>query len=371
MEGTAPVTRGQRRLPPWMTWSGIAVGLLGVLALALWLLLPRWLPEVVIRWSPWVEPALRAVPWAKSYSDDFDARVDAWGGGCLPAFARALHSGSVDVRCAAVRGLCRLAGRPDLRPVVIPMLLAVLADRDRTVLLAALDGLGGLAADGDQPRISGLAQRLGPFLRDDDPKVRQEAVFALSPDFAASGEGATDMPLLIATLTDERPEVRAATAEVIAHVRDQRAAKIIIATLDAPDARLRRAAVVAAGATQMSEMVEPLGRLLATADPGTRAEILRAFESIGDYATVPFIIRASADPEREVRLLAVERLAVFAELVAGRELDGKRELAEAIAAALRDGDAEVAAAAQAAATHLDPRAPRKAPPAPLLPPPAR
>lgn len=364
MDGTVSIPPKRRRMVAWIVWCATATGALVVIALLLWFFLPRSMPDVVIRWSPWVEPVLRAYVHAGSksgYYQLYQRRVDDWGAERMPELTQALRSGNAGVRCEAISILDNLAYRADLRPTIIPLLLAALADPDRQVVISALGSLGGLAQDMDKPGIPGLAQRFGQFLRSDDPEVREEAMFAMMLAFQDGRADTTVMPLLLATLLDERPEVRHAAAEVVSKIEDHWSVRFIIATMGGSDVRLRRAAVVAAGSLQLSEMseiIEALGRLYETADAETRIGILRAFENIGETPAISFLIRASVDPEREVRLLAVKRMAMFAGFMPGEGAGTgeERELRDAFTAALavaqQDHDGEVAAAARAAAALL-------------------
>jgi hypothetical protein len=95
---TPPASAPPRRARPWLRAGGcVAAALLA--GAALWRWLPQWAPLPVVRHSPWIEPALRALaaapgdPLARSA---FAARRD--GPAALPALLATLGDGDPRIR---------------------------------------------------------------------------------------------------------------------------------------------------------------------------------------------------------------------------------------------------------------------------------
>lgn len=78
--------------------------LLALLFSCFWFVLPYWAPGLVIRWSPWVEPVVRAGINHRNheeYSSDYAERFATWGPTAFPGLSRCLR-GAPDIRRAAI-----------------------------------------------------------------------------------------------------------------------------------------------------------------------------------------------------------------------------------------------------------------------------
>lgn len=125
---------------PWILWSSGGVSVLGITFLVLWIWLPRWAPEWVIKHSPWVDPVLRAM--AVSLSDrsrpmdgnligEFKQRITAWGAPARPEVISGLESSNPNLRLACVFALTDFNERSPHPELIQAKLIAVaLADEN-------------------------------------------------------------------------------------------------------------------------------------------------------------------------------------------------------------------------------------------------
>ncbi|HWO71832.1 MAG TPA: HEAT repeat domain-containing protein [Actinomycetota bacterium] len=170
---------------------------------------------------------------------------------------------------------------------------------------------------------------LGRSLGDPDPEVRAGAVRALGviDDEAVLG-------FLVTALKDPDPEVRRTASEVLTEWSSPAVAKRLAEVLEHPELRGQaRELLVKMGPSavellvdvllQASPAVRPeIGRLLeriagrerfverlSSIDPDQRLRALQALAAIGGADLVPALLRALADPDERVRILAADLLA--------------------------------------------------------------
>ncbi|MBA3936695.1 MAG: HEAT repeat domain-containing protein [Planctomycetes bacterium] len=60
MPAAAPDNAPRPRLGPWLITGAVIPAVVVLLAGAAWVLAPRWFPNQVVKYSPWVGPAMRA-----------------------------------------------------------------------------------------------------------------------------------------------------------------------------------------------------------------------------------------------------------------------------------------------------------------------
>ena len=82
----------RRRLVRWVIGGGVVGSVVATTFAVLWFMLPRWAPESVIGWSPWLDPMIGAVMHHNDQEGAFMERLDAWGLAIIPALGRSLHS---------------------------------------------------------------------------------------------------------------------------------------------------------------------------------------------------------------------------------------------------------------------------------------
>ncbi|MFE7628033.1 fumarate reductase/succinate dehydrogenase flavoprotein subunit [Streptomyces sp. NPDC057509] len=187
-------------------------------------------------------------------------------------------------------------------------------------LLALGEGEPGLAA-------------LTPYLDDPDPAVRRAAVATLT-ESTPPGAG----PALATALGDPAPAVRAAVAaslrELVEVLTPSPALRTpLVTALSSADPVVRAAALDTLRALRLGD-AELYAGTLGDPDLGVRVETVRALVSVD---AVDGLIRAGADPAREVRVAVAKGLAAV-----------RSPAPEPLAPLLDDPDALVRAAALAA-----------------------
>ena len=225
------------------------------------------------------------------------------GGAGIPELVKALDSPSASVRVAALGTLNALGEQArDARSAVLKLTV----DADAFVRATALSALVSMATD-----TAGTLQKIETAMRDSAPVVRLSAVTA------AGALGKSARPLA-ASLTP---------------------------LLDDADASVRSAALRAAGAFGSDDPALTKRLVARLDDPATRSAAIEALAKTGaDAATAAKLIALypkSAKPDR---------LAILSSLGA----DAPAESAGLIAVAVKDGDAEIRAAALRANVKVQP-----------------
>ncbi|MBC7287129.1 MAG: HEAT repeat domain-containing protein [Armatimonadetes bacterium] len=242
-------------------------------------------------------------------------------------------------RDTAVRSLVQMK-----IPAIQPIIDHLLGFPDAEVRAIAADTLGKIA---DQTVSSPIApeeaQRVVRPLVDrlnNDPAwtVRRKAATALGGlADVAKQMGVVDV--LIAHLSDPRPEVKAAAAEALGRIGDPKAAQPLVATLvhnrfgavreievaleklgapalpfivpalNHPEAEVRRAGVEALAKIGTPDAVVPLAQRLKDPDIAIRRRAADALITLADARVVPQLIEALRDPDPHVYYPARDALA--------------------------------------------------------------
>ncbi len=268
----------------------------------------------------------------------------------------------------AVPALVKLLDSPE--PGLVPVVIQALDQLGATAepALAALDRLAAeplsfqtvlaLAAGasirramGDDTREKADRARLVELLDQPDPKIRREAIAALT------GFGPAALEPLLKHAQQAEAEDQLDLIEAIARWGSaaETALPWLIELSGGSDPVLKRAATGALGSftTAGPKAAEPLIALLSDGDASVRAEAAEALGRVGqpgDEATLEALLAHLADPDEWVRLAVIDTLGHWAQ--------GGAPLLPKLLAALGDVDAAVAARA---VTHLAELGPQAAP----------
>jgi HEAT repeat protein len=330
MDGTISTPRDPRRSVAWILWSAAAACATPVLALVLWTFLPRWCPEWVARWSPWVDPALRAAAAARGNEALYlyYERLLEWGSGAAPRLERTLASGTAAERRVAALGLGQISR---LSPTSVAALVAAMHDRDPQVRTAAVAVL-------DRHAAPELGLEFIRMVRNDDGLLDEPNLgLSLRNLIVVDGLGVARIEELIAIAREPRPRVRERALNLLAGIDLPAARLAVVGALDDLDRGVRRSAIDLCGSAQLEWAVAPLKAMFdAPDDADLRMRVVRALGAIGAHAALPVIIRACSDPVVEVRRAAVASF--------GALHDGSRS--EVLLQLARDTDAQVATLAR-------------------------
>lgn len=171
-----------------------------------------------------------------------------FGVAAVPALETALLSGSSSIGAGVVEALGHIADRSVLRS-----LLQALKSADPAICIAAVSALTRLEAPEAVPSILGL-------LRNRNAQVRVVATEALGR--MRAGEA---VEAVCGLLQDPAWEVRREAAETLGRLRDNRAVEVLAGALSDPDADVREAAAIALGSLGDTRAIGPL--VLALKDP--------------------------------------------------------------------------------------------------------
>ena len=347
MDGPTPTTLAQRRSIAWILWSAVGSSVLVTIATVLWLGLPRWAPDLVIKHSPFVDPVLRAMgtklrSGSIMYSANTEAfydRVHDWDMAMVPGVMAALASSDPSSRLAALIAWSRLSSRSDNRPpprlvdalcwqahndqegenraLAIYGLSDVVSPQVRHVLLAGLrdphalvrEAAASVCRDKKQQGPDILAAVAG-VLSDPAPTVRR-----LAADIVGVGRDVRAVDALIAVLVAEL-NMGAASSQVCAlgWIGDRRAIEPLLQIINRPAMSIPQAALVAE-ALQSLEQIDKAQAIplwitaLTHAHPRVRFSAVMRFGSLREPSAVPGLVRLLDDPDALIRAETVRSLA--------------------------------------------------------------
>lgn len=145
-------------------------------------------------------------------------------------------------------------------------------------------------------------ERLRVFLMADNAQAAEQAYLLFKKKFSK------DDPILIQSLSDSSPVIRAAAAKTLADLRDVSSLKPLCQATTDGDAEVRRAAVVALGRLRSPEAVPHLIKRLADDAWEVRGDAAAALGLIADPAAIEPLFGLLADPDGYVRSTAMSAL---------------------------------------------------------------
>lgn len=157
-----------------------------------------------------------------------------------------------------------------------------------------------MAASGD---LKGVIEAMGhsqPFMR-----------FAASDLLAAEGKSA--LPLLLAALSHDNPDVRKGAARALGIIGDFEAVQPLLERLDKESPGVGQFIVDALADIGDSQVVPELCKLTRSHSLSLRYSAVRGLGKIGDQRAIPFLVEALSDSASIVRLRAVESLSQMRE----------------------------------------------------------
>lgn len=331
-----PMPLMPKTIPMRIAASGIALMLLASLGAGLWLVLPRWCPELVIRFSPWVEPVLRA----HGFRDQnglagmyFAFRFMDWGRPVQSYLHRTLFTHPDEAMCrAAFSALDDMDRHGDDTKVVEATFVALayttggtglLSDWERsddgvTALLAAYRSLDpehqaelvrrlhGPELEDSYMRSPALVHCYLEFLDSPHPAVRAAALGNLSETSMESAF--PDLFYVVRILHPESPgTVASAYADLLRVLDEPSDVSGIISWLGKssgqPDALMHLAYACALLCNPVT--VPALATCLTSTDVSVRIHVLQALRNIGDARALDAVIPLLADLDESVRCMAV------------------------------------------------------------------
>jgi len=148
-----------------------------------------------------------------------------------------------------------------------------------------------------------------PKWKHSNPKVREKAIKKLGETGKKNA-----IKILLDTLSDEYESVRNAAVESLNQMGN-RVVEPLLQSLNSPDPSIRKATVIALGATNDSRAIKPLFNVLEDDDVGVRKTVIDTLSRIGGSQSVEPIISIMLDNEPFVRKAASDALRILAEKV--------------------------------------------------------
>ncbi|HPA17943.1 MAG TPA: HEAT repeat domain-containing protein [Verrucomicrobiae bacterium] len=145
-------------------------------------------------------------------------------------------------------------------------------------------------------------ERLHILLMADNAQAAEQAYQLLKKKLSK------DDPILVKSLTDSNPVVRAAAAKTLADLREASALKPLCQATTDGDAEVRRAVVVALGRLRNTEAVPHLVKRLADEAWEVRGDAAAALGLIGDSTAIDPLFGVLADADGYVRSTAASAL---------------------------------------------------------------
>src|SRR2546428_399849 len=212
----------------------------------------------------------------------------------LPRLLAVLRDPNPEQRRAAAQALGKIA-----RKEAVPALVEALRDPDAGVRRNAAWALGMIGEAAMGPDRSPLAS----LLFDPDPGVREAAAMAIG----LTGDTQAGLELLLERMSEPGTpsDSKRLAAAALGGMEARTAVPVLTKLLADRDARVRRWAVAALGEIADQQTVAPLSKVLARdPDPGVRGEAGFRLGRFGGEAARPALAAALKDSNADVRRLA-------------------------------------------------------------------
>ena len=212
----------------------------------------------------------------------------------LPRLLAVLRDPNPEQRRTAAQSLGKIA-----RKEAVPALVEALRDPDAGVRRNAAWALGMIGEDAVGPDRSPIAS----LLFDPDPGVREAAAMALG----LTGDTQAGIELLLERMSEPGTpgDSKRLAANALGGMEARTAVPVLTKLLADRDAHVRRWAVAAMGEIADPETVAPLSQVLAKdPDPGVRVEAAFRLGKFGGEAARPALAAALKDANADVRRLA-------------------------------------------------------------------
>ncbi len=203
--------------------------------------------------------------------------------GLIPSVIALLDDSSADVRRRATGALVRLAAVEGESVAGAAVKLADSPDPD-----GRLQSVRLFAALGD-------AGHLGLMSKDEDPRVRREAVSSLGELHSQESSGR-----LIMALTDEDPDVRVAAATVLGWPGFADESGALLMALNDSSPRVQVAALKSLGRRREQSALEKITPLLENSTGMLLISALQAAFQISPEKALPYLLKAEQDDDYEV-----------------------------------------------------------------------
>ena len=158
---------------------------------------------------------------------------------------------------------------------------------------------------GEKKMLGFLLNFFRPKWKHSNPKAREKAIRKLGE---TGKKNATK--ILIDALSDSHESVRTAAMESLTQI-GSRAIEPLVQSLSSQDPSIRKAAIIALGATDDSRAIKPLLNVLEDDDPSVRKTAVETLGKIGDSQVVDPIINVLADNESYIRKAASDALRIL------------------------------------------------------------
>jgi len=207
-----------------------------------------------------------------------------------PFIVTCLTDASAPVRRSAVEALAR---QPTVD--VVGTLEPLLRDADPDVRRAVVTILGGFRSRRVKQLLTNQAET--------DPETVVDAVQALG----RLGE-ATVVPFLLALFEREKMPAKLAIIDVLKEIRDPATEPFLARQLGSSDPALRRAAVLALGATRSPNAVRPVASIARDPDETVRSAVATVLGGAANAQAQDALARLAHDPNRSIAALARQAL---------------------------------------------------------------
>jgi len=311
---------------PWILWSSGGVSVLGITFVVLWIWLPRWAPEWVVRYSPWVDPMLRAMAGQVTRNfqlieleEHFIARIEAWGSFAYPAYSAGMESPDPRHRMVSVmaydyerptrsplpddvrKKLCDLALTDDHLGVRMYAFFALRSEKSLRMSEVRAQGFTDRESDVRHAVVHGLDPRtserdwqtLLSALSDPDGEVRYQAVVR-----TRDCDERRAIPRLMEMLHEEQgPRNFGVVLSALGHFKVTEAIPVLVRLLEGPRSYHAHDLLRTITTIDAAEGFRVRVKTLQGSNKGLRAFVAQELGESGDPRAIDPLIKQLQDPE--------------------------------------------------------------------------